>query len=133
MKTFQHNNFLLEPKPKEEKAEENIPGEVVTEDAEKSEKVALKAEQDCEVQIPREQEVLIEPAPKLESEFLPVIVEEVADIDSDKLPMWCTPVKSINSGPGTNKIKLAKLSKSRKPAQKSIIKFSWSDCLRSKN
>ncbi len=108
MKTFQLNNFFLEPKPKEEKAEENILGEVVIEDDEKSEKFAPEAEQDCEVQIPREQEVLIEPAPKLESEFLPVIVEEVADIDSDKLPMWCTQVKSINSGPGTNKIKLCK-------------------------
>ena len=123
MKTFQHNNFLLEPKPKEEKAEENIPDEVVIKDDEKSEKFGPEAEQDCEVQIPREQEVLIEPAPKLESEFLPVIVEEVADIDSDKLPMWCTPVKSINSGPGTIYLfKLARLAKSRKLVWKIIVK-----------
>ena len=66
---------------------------------------------------------MIELAPKLESEFLPVIVEEVADIDSDKLPMWCTPVKSINSGPGTIYLfKLARLAKSRKLVWKIIVK-----------
>ena len=107
-RNIEDNLFFSEPKPDEEKETEKTSGEIVIEEVEKSEKSFPEVEvTNCEtdqVQPLQEQEVLIKSAPKLESEILPVIVEEVSDFDSDKLPLWCTPVESINSGPGTNSI-----------------------------